>query len=64
MNEVTSFVIISSFIPIDFVPNPFLFIQNVSLEFLFSKCVVNLNRNNVKRQLKTKSFTYCEFSSA
>lgn len=64
MNEVNSFVIISLCIPIVLVPSPFLFNQNVSsLEFLFSKCVVILNLK-IKCQLKTKSFTYCEFSSA
>lgn len=64
MNAITSFVIISLCIPIVLVPNPFLFNQNVSLEFLFSKSVVISNLNNVKRELKTKSCTYCEFSSA
>lgn len=64
MNEVTSFVIIVLCIPIVVVPNRFLSNQIVSLEILFSKCVVILNLNNVKRQLKTKSCTYCENSSA
>lgn len=43
---------------------PFLIQSKCKPRYFFSKCVVNLNGNNVKRQLKNKKFYLFEFNSA